>query len=99
MEIVWTRPALADLAAIQAHVAERSAAAAWALTTAVVDRTTTLLADNPLIGRQGRVAGTRELVVSGTPYIVAYRVRSRVEVLAVMHGAREWPDPEALTSP
>jgi plasmid stabilization system protein ParE len=31
--------------------------------------------------------------VPGTPYIVAYRVlETRVEVLFVQHGAREWPD-------
>ncbi|MGE7367549.1 type II toxin-antitoxin system RelE/ParE family toxin [Neorhizobium sp. NPDC001467] len=37
--------------------------------------------------------GTRELVVAGTPYIVAYCVKNnRVEVLFVQHGARLWPD-------
>ena len=33
------------------------------------------------------------VVVPGTPYIVAYRVlETRVEVLFVQHGAREWPE-------
>jgi len=33
------------------------------------------------------------LVVSGTPYIVPYRVRGEVlEVLRVLHGAMRWPD-------
>ena len=37
--------------------------------------------------------GTRELVVTGTPYIVAYTVLdNRVEILAVQHGAQEWPE-------
>ena len=46
---------------------------------------------HPEMGPAGRVAGTRELVVA--PYVVAYRVKSeRVEVLAVIHGARKWPD-------
>jgi toxin ParE1/3/4 len=41
----------------------------------------------------GRIKGTREFVVTDTPFIVAYRVRDdRVEVLAVFHGARLWPD-------
>ncbi len=36
--------------------------------------------------------GTRELVVTGTPYIVPYRVKGQeVEVLRVYHGARHWP--------
>jgi toxin ParE1/3/4 len=39
------------------------------------------------------VAGTRELPVSGTPFTVAYRVaRREVEILAVLHAARKWPD-------
>jgi toxin ParE1/3/4 len=38
------------------------------------------------------VEGTRELVVSGTPYIVVYRVMGKViTVLRVLHGARQWP--------
>jgi len=46
----------------------------------------------PASGRPGRVAGTRELVVSGTPYIVPYRVRDdTVELLLVFHAARKWP--------
>jgi len=45
------------------------------------------------MGRPGRVDGTREFVVAGTPYIIPYRVRGEtVELLAVMHGARRWPD-------
>jgi toxin ParE1/3/4 len=44
------------------------------------------------MGRPGRVIGTRELIVPGTPYVVAYRVReSTMEVLAVMHSAQQWP--------
>jgi toxin ParE1/3/4 len=51
------------------------------------------LATFPERGRQGRIEGTRELVVAGTPFVVAYRIRSReMEVLAIVHGARRWPD-------
>ena len=50
------------------------------------------LARHPALGRTGRVSGTRELVVSGTPYIVPYRVRGRTgEILRVFHSARKWP--------
>jgi toxin ParE1/3/4 len=46
----------------------------------------------PNLGRSGRVSGTRELVVSGTPYIVVYRVRNNfIWVLRVLHGAMRWP--------
>jgi len=47
----------------------------------------------PAMGRAGRVAGTRELVVAETPYIIPYRVRGdAVEILRVFHAAREWPE-------
>jgi plasmid stabilization system protein ParE len=40
------------------------------------------------------VPDTRELVISGTPYIVAYTVldRQKVEILAVFHGKQKWPE-------
>ena len=52
-----------------------------------------LLAKHPAMGRQGRVTGTREWVIQGTPYIMAYRVcGDALEVLRVLHTAMEWPD-------
>jgi toxin ParE1/3/4 len=51
------------------------------------------LATFPMSGRPGRVPGTRELVVSNTPFIVAYAVaKTRVVILALYHGAQRWPD-------
>jgi addiction module RelE/StbE family toxin len=51
------------------------------------------LAENPAIGKAGRIPKTRELVIAGTPYIVIYRVKDkRLEILRVFHGARQWPD-------
>ena len=48
---------------------------------------------NPGIGKTGRVAKTREMVVAGTPYIEIYRVKGiRLEILRIFHGARQWPD-------
>lgn len=88
----WTSPALADLDAIQDYLAERNPTAASRLANDILDRTDALLAANPELGRRGRIAGTRELVLPGTSYVVAYRLTGAVEILAVMHGAREWPE-------
>jgi toxin ParE1/3/4 len=51
-----------------------------------------ILDEQPGIGRPGRVRGTREFVVSGTPFILVYRAEgTRVEILRVLHGRRQWP--------
>lgn len=92
MLVRWTLPALADLDQIQDFIAERNPPAASRLVDDILDRTDTLLSGNPEIGRHGRVAGTRELVLTGTLYVVAYRLRETVEILAIMHGARDWPE-------
>lgn len=93
LQVVWTRRYLQELEAIADYIAERNPVAAAKVATMIHTRTGRFLSDNPFIGRVGEIAGTRELVVPGTPYIVAYRVlETRVEVLFVQHGAREWPE-------
>lgn len=48
----------------------------------------------PKAGRMGRVPGTREIIVSGTHYLVAYRiVENLIDVLAIPHDAQQWPEP------
>ena len=52
-----------------------------------------VLSDNPIIGRAGRIYDTRELIVSGTPFIVLYRVKlQKIEIIRIFHGAMKWPD-------
>jgi toxin ParE1/3/4 len=47
----------------------------------------------PLSGRLGRIDGTRELVVVGTPYLAAYAITDgNVRILRILHGSRLWPD-------
>ena len=46
----------------------------------------------PNMGRPGRLPHTRELVVSGTPFIIPYTVTGRgIEIIAVLHGSQKWP--------
>lgn len=57
-----------------------------------IERDTERLLKHPLLGREGRVAGTRELVVSHSPFIVVYRMKKRrIEILRILHGARRSP--------
>lgn len=45
----------------------------------------------PALGRPGRLSGTREWVVYGTPYLLVYRERgAALEVLHVWHEAQDW---------
>jgi toxin ParE1/3/4 len=77
---------------IHERIAEGNPAAA----ARVVERVRTVverLGRFPALGRPGRVAGTRELVIPNTPYIAVYRVTDgTIQVLALMHSAQRWPD-------
>lgn len=91
MEIVWRAAALNDLEAIREFIGADNPQAAARVPSAIqaaVDRR----AQFPMVGRQGRVEGTRELIVPNTPYIVAYRIfENQIRILAVIHTARRWP--------
>jgi addiction module RelE/StbE family toxin len=91
LRIHWTRPALADLEAIGDFIARDNLVAAEQIVVRLV-ASVDALRDHPSLGRPGRLTGTRELVVTGLPYIVPYRVLGDdVQILAVFHGARRWP--------
>ncbi len=93
MKVVWTRQALGDLAEVRAYIAERDPRAAKRMVERILCLVETHLPATPHMGRPGRVDDTRELVVTGTPLIVPYRVRARtIHILRVYHGARRWPD-------
>ncbi len=92
MIITWTPLAQADLIAIVDYLLEVNPLAAieaeQRITSAIEQ-----LAAFPGLGRPGRVATTRELVITDTPYIAAYRIqREQVEILRVLHGTRKWPE-------
>jgi toxin ParE1/3/4 len=91
MRILWSRRAIANLTALRDYIAEDSPASAATVAQRVL-KTVELLAEEPQIGRPGRISGTRELIVPGTPYIVPYRVRGdKLELIAVFHGRQNWP--------
>lgn len=91
VKLVWTRLAIQDLGDahdyIHAHNPEAAAATIDRIEAAV-----TALIHYPQLGRPGRIEGTRELVVVGTPFVLPYRLAgTRIEILGVLHGARRWP--------
>jgi toxin ParE1/3/4 len=92
MLVIWRTEAMEDLEAARNYIAQDNPAAAERLFDRIMT-TVDRLQDLPSMGRPGRVAGTRELVVPRTPYIVAYFITGdHLEIAAVLHGARQWPD-------
>lgn len=91
MKLRWTDGAVEDLQSAHDYLEAENPRAAWdaiARIMSAVER----LERFPHMGRAGRVEGSRELVVTGTPFLVAYRLRDKsIQILAVLHAARKWP--------
>ena len=88
-KLIWTDGAKNDVTEIRAFVKARSPKAA----TRIGQRIKTLVAHlrtNPEMGKAGLIPGTRELVITDTPYVVIYVVEPEgVMLLGVVHGARD----------
>jgi toxin ParE1/3/4 len=94
MQVLWHRRAEADLDKLLDYLQERLPSAADRIARSIRDQVAAL-GDHPGRGRPGRAAGTRELVVAHTPYVVAYTYDPLVDaviVLRALHGARRWPE-------
>lgn len=100
MELVWTpRARRARQAAIDYIAQDNPVAALGQLDE--IERQTDMLVLHPEMGRPGRVDGTRELVISRTPFIVVYRLKHRarrIELIRFLHGAQQWPKTEDTES-
>ncbi len=96
MELNWTEFAIADLDKIEVYIsAQGSPAAAIDQVLRVIEVAEKVLLEHSSAGRSGRVKGTRELVITGTPFVIIYRLKmqlSQVQVLRVLHYARQWPE-------
>ncbi|MBY5825802.1 type II toxin-antitoxin system RelE/ParE family toxin [Rhizobium leguminosarum] len=92
MKLTWSAFALSDRDTIFTYIEADNPSAAIMIDERIMAATRRLV-DFPASGRVGRIAGTRELVINGTPYIAAYAVtETAVRVLRVLHGAQEWPE-------
>jgi toxin ParE1/3/4 len=91
MKVVWSPRAIRHLVALREYIAKDSEQNAAQVAERIL-KAIELLQTQSEMGRPGRVLGTRELVVPGTPYIIPYRVRrERLELIAVFHGRQKWP--------
>ncbi|MGH2344341.1 MAG: type II toxin-antitoxin system RelE/ParE family toxin [Chloroflexota bacterium] len=95
MRLRWMPQARSDLSEIVAYIARDEPDAAERMYSRIL-AAATLLLEQPGLGRAGRVEETREFLIPRTQYILPYRVRGgsrgTVEILAVIHTARQWPE-------
>jgi toxin ParE1/3/4 len=91
--IVWTEQASRQLDQAHDHIALSSSDEVAARITMHIVASVQGLAAFPMSGRPGRVPGTRELVISNSPFIAAYAIdKTRIVILALYHGAQQWPE-------
>ncbi len=88
MIAAWLSPALRDLPAQLSDLAERNPYAAYDMNTAI-DNAALRHPEQPRIGRPGRLEGTRELMIRGTPFMFVYRIEAdRILILRPLHSAQ-----------
>jgi toxin ParE1/3/4 len=93
MKLIWSPEALQDLSDIRAFISQDNPGSAKTVVARIVALVSAQLPTHPESGRAGRVAGTRELVISNTPFVVPYRIRDEhIDILRIYHAARMWPE-------
>jgi plasmid stabilization system protein ParE len=91
VRVRWLRSGLRSIEIAEAYIAADNPQAAARLVDTVRSRAQ-LLADNPKIGRVGRIRGTREMILGGMPFLIVYRLTSdEVQVLRRLHTSQEFP--------
>ena len=87
----WTTDATADVQEIWAYIAlDNERAADWTIDKFedVAER----LDAFPRMGKMLHKPKGRQFAVPGTPYKLVYRLtKDGIEILRVLHGARDWP--------
>lgn len=91
MNVIWLPKAIANRDAQITYIAQDNPGAAITQGDRIADQIDILL-QHPEMGRPGRKKGTRELVISRTPFVVVYRVKgTRIEVMRLLHSSQQWP--------
>ena len=89
MNVLWTQRAIQHLEAELDYYGRINPALAKELSLTIKESIDNL-SNLPSMGRSGKKIGTRELIFTKYPYIMAYRVRNNIiEVLAIIHQSRK----------
>jgi len=91
MQVRWTRKALENLEDAVDYIANDKPVATSNVASKIWNAAQRL-AEQPGMGRPGRIQETRELIVAGLPYILPYTIiEGTVFILRVMHTSMKWP--------
>lgn len=91
MKVKWTRKVLENLENAIEYIATDKPMAAQNVAQKIWE-SAQMLAKQPGMGRPGRVSGTRERVISNSPFILPYMAKDgTIFILRVMHTSMKWP--------
>ena len=91
MNVIYSPEAIEDLRLIKKYIAKDNPTAALE-TVAKIRHTADLLGFFPLMGREGRVEETREMLATKT-YVIIYSLMNETDlmILNVVHTSMEYP--------
>jgi len=90
VRVIWTPEAQQDRAEVWDYIATDNPRAAARMDELFGDAAFRL-ADHPMLGRQGKIPGTRELLPHESYRLVYEIYDESVWILALVHTARQWP--------
>ena len=94
MRVIISNTAKGEIARQIAYIQSRNPDAARKQR-ALISHAVVCLRETPKLGKSGRVAGTRELVIADTPFLLIYTLgNNRLEILHLKHGRQQWPPEE-----
>ena len=92
MKLKWLPKAIANRDAQIDHIAKDNPLAAITQGDEIEQQVQALVGKPPISGRSGRKPGTRELVISRTPFVVVFRVKGQtIEIMRLLHSSQQWP--------
>jgi len=92
VQILWHKKAIEDLNQAFDYILEEDPKSAF-MVYELIKKRIEQLKNFPEISREGRVSGTRELVILNIPYIVVYQFEdNKIKILAILHDAMKWPN-------
>ena len=92
MLVRWTQRAEDDLLHICDFTADHFGGAQARRLADAIYETAASLQEMPNRGRKGRKSGTREMLISGLPFVIIYRVgQEAVGIARILHASQQWP--------